>query len=53
MAYLALGNGMNIPEEDAIYEAIRLVVPILRDTARGEGSFIQRICSGVGYALYE
>ena len=43
---------MNISEEDAIREAVRLVVPVLRDTAR-VGSFIRRICSGVGYALYE
>ena len=44
---------MNISEDDAIRQAVRLVVPILRDTARVEGSFIRRICSGVGYALYE
>ena len=31
---------MNISEEDVIREAVRLVVPILRDTARVEGSFI-------------
>ena len=53
VAYLALVYRMNISEEDAIREAVRLVVPILRDTARVEGSYIRRICSGVGYALYE
>ena len=40
VAYLALVYRMNIPEEDVIREAVRLVVPILRDTARVEGSFI-------------
>ena len=53
VAYLALVYRMNIFEEGAIREAVRLVVPVLRDTARVEGSFIRRICSGVGYALYE
>ena len=53
VAYLALVYQMNISEEDAIREAVCLVVPVLRDTARVEGSFIQRICSGVGCALYE
>ena len=43
VAYLALVYQMNISEEDMIREAVRLVVPILRDTARVEGSFIQRI----------
>ena len=51
--YLALVYRMNISEEDVIREAVRLVVPILRDTATVEGSFIRRIFSGVGYALYE
>ena len=51
VAYLALVYRMNI-SEDAVREAVRLVVPVLRDTARVEGSFIRRICSGVGYALY-
>ena len=54
VAYLALVYRKNIPEEeDAIREAVRLVVPVLRDIARDEGSFIPRICPGVGYALYE
>ena len=53
VAYLALVYRMNISEEDVIREAVCLVVPILRDTARVEGSFIRRIFSGVGYALYE
>ena len=53
VAYLALVSRMNISQEVAIREAGRLVVPILRDTARVEGTFLRRICSGVGYALYE
>ena len=53
VAYLALVYRMNISEEDAVREAVRLVVPVLRDIARVEGSFVRRICSGVGYALYE
>ena len=53
VAYLALVYRMNISKEDVIREAARLVAPILKDTARVEGSFIQRICSGVGYALYD
>ena len=53
VAYLALVYRMNISEEDVVREAVRLVVLILRDTARVGGSFKRRICSGVGYALYE
>ena len=49
VAYLALVYRMNISEEDVIREAVRLVVPILRDTAIVEGSSIRRIFSGVGY----
>ena len=41
LAYLALVYRMNIPEEDVIREAVRLVAPILKDTARVEGSFIE------------
>ena len=64
MAYLTLVYRMNISEEDAVREAVRLVVPVLRNItrveripvlrniARVEGSFIRRLCSGVGYALY-
>ena len=44
---------MNIPKEEVIREAVHLVALILKDTARVEGSFIQRIFSGVGCALYE
>ena len=63
-AYLALVYRMNISDEDTVREAVRLVVPVLRNIARVEGipvlrnnprvvgSFIRRICSGVGYALY-
>ena len=46
VAYLALVYRMNIPEEDAIREAVRLVVPVLRDTARVEGSFIDPMYTG-------
>ena len=64
MAYLALVYRMNISREDTVCEATRMVVPALRNIAkaegisitrnipRDEGSFIRRICSGVGYALY-
>ena len=63
-AYLALVSRMNISDEDTVREAVRLVVPVLRNIARAEGipvlrnnprvagSFIRRLCSGVGYALY-
>ena len=52
MAYLTLVYRMNISEEDTVREAVRLVVPtlrnlaiaegisVLRNTARAEGSFI-------------
>ena len=52
MAYLTLVYKMNIPEEDTVREAVRLAVPTLRNIARVEGSFIQRLCSGEGYAMY-
>ena len=52
MAYLSLVYRMNIPEEDTVREAVRLVVPTLRNIARVEGSFIRRLCSGEGYAVY-
>ena len=64
MAYLALVYRMNISREDTVREATRMVVPALRNLAKDEGisitrnipkdegSFIQRICTGVGYALY-
>ena len=51
MAYLTLVYRMNIPEEDTVREAVRLVVPTLRNIARVEGSFIRRLCSSVGYTL--
>ena len=52
MAYLALVYQMNILEEDTVREAVRLVVPTLRNIAEVEGSFIRRLCSGEGYAMY-
>ena len=64
MAYLALVYRMNISREDTVREATRMVIPALRNIAKAEGisvtrniprdvgSFIRRICSGVGYALY-
>ena len=52
MAYLTLIYLMDVPE-DVKREAVCLVAPVLKDTARVEGSFIRRICSGVGFALYE
>ena len=64
MAYLALVYRMNISREDTVREATRMVIPALTNIAKAEGisvtrniprdvgSFIRRICSGVGYALY-
>ena len=52
MAYLTLVYRMNIPEEDTVREAVRLVVPTLRNIARVEGSFLRRLCSDEGYAMY-
>ena len=52
VVYLALVFRMNIPEEDTVREDVRLVVPVLKNIPRIEGSFIRRICSGAGYALY-
>ena len=64
MAYLTLVYRMNISREDTVCEATRMVIPALRNIAKAEGisvtrniprdvaSFIRRICSGVGYALY-
>ena len=64
MAYLALVYRMNISREDTVREATRMVIPALRNIAKAEGisvtrniprdvgSFIRRIYSGVGYALY-
>ena len=64
MAYLMLVYRMNISREDTVREATRMVIPALRNIAKAEGisvtrniprdvaSFIRRICSGVGYALY-
>ena len=56
MAYLALVYRMNIPKEDVTREAVRLVVPVLKDmniTKVEEESFIRRIFSSVGRVLYE
>ena len=63
MAYLALVYRMNISEEDTVREAVRIVIPDLRNIARAEGipvtrnihravESVRRLCSGVGYALY-
>ena len=64
MAYLALVYRMNISREDTVREATRIAIPALRNIAKAEGisvtrniprdvgSFIRRIYSGVGYALY-
>ena len=51
VAYLALVYRMNIPE-DKTREAVRLVVPSIKDIVRGRRGLIRRICSGIGYALY-
>ena len=50
MAYLALVYRVNyynlfIPPEDTVREAVRLVVPVLRNAARVESGFIRNLCS--------
>ena len=63
MAYLTLVYRMNISDEDTTREAVRLVVPVLRNITRVERipdlrnitrvvRCIRRLCSGVGHALY-
>ena len=63
MAYLTLVHSMNMPQEEDVRKAARLVVPALRNIARVDGitdlrnvarperSFIRTLCSSVGYTL--
>ena len=46
MAYLTLVyRTRHICKEDTVRQAVRLVVPVLRNTGRVEGSFIRNLCS--------
>ena len=53
MAYLTLVyRTSHICKEDTVRKAVRLVVPVLRNTGRVEGGFIRNLCSwGVQTAL--
>ena len=53
MAYLTLVyRTSHISKEDTVRKAVRLVVPVLRNTGRVEGGFIRNLCSwGVQTAL--
>ena len=46
MAYLTLMYRMNhILKEETVRQAVRLVVPVLRNAGRVEGGFIRNLCS--------
>ena len=46
MAYLTIVyRTRHICKEDTVRQAVRLVVPVLRNTGRVEGSFIRNLCS--------
>ena len=46
MAYLTLVYRMShIIKEDTVRQAIRLTVPVIRNTGRVEGGFIRELCS--------
>ena len=46
MAYLTLVyRTSHICKEDTVRQAVRLVVPVLRNTGRVEGGFIRNLCS--------
>ena len=46
MAYLTLVYRMShIIKEDTVRQAVRLTVPVIRNTGRVEGSFIRELCS--------
>ena len=46
MSYLTLIYRMShIFKEDTVRQAVRLAVPVIRNTARIEGSFIRELCS--------
>ena len=46
MAYLALVyRTSHLSKEDTVRQAVRLVVPVLRNVGRVEGGFIRNLCS--------
>ena len=46
MAYLTLVYRMShIVKEDTVRQAVRLAVPVIRNTGRVEGGFIRELCS--------
>ena len=46
MAYLTLVYRMShLSKEETVRQAVRLVVPVLRNVGRVEGSFIRNLCS--------
>ena len=46
MAYLTLVYRTNhLTNEETVRQAVRLVVPVLRNAGRVEGSFIRKLCS--------
>ena len=61
MAYLTLARCMNLPREEDVRKAVRLVVPSLKNITRVDGItslknapipdqiFIRTLCSSVGY----
>ena len=61
MAYLTLVRCMNLPKEEDVRKAIRLVVPSLKNIIRADGItslknppiaheiFIRTLCSSIGY----
>ena len=61
MAYLTLVRCMNLPKEEDVRKAIRLVVPSLKNIVRADGItslknqpiaheiFIRTLCSSIGY----
>ena len=59
LTYLTLVYHMNIPEEDSVREAVRLVAPFLKTLGDAailaflvNGGPVERIGGGDGYALY-
>ena len=53
ISYLTLVYRMShISKEDTVRQAVRLAVPVIRNTARIEGGFIRELCSwGRSWAL--
>ena len=65
MAYLTLIRCMNLPKEEDVRKAVRLVVPSLKNIIRVDGItslknapipyqiFIRTLCSSIGYTLMD